>query len=228
MSAPTIAPPRAAVHCYGDSHVWAMTAARPHLPHVELHVVGVGGATALGLANPNSATNALNVFRASIVHVPRDQPLVLMLGEIDCGFLAWIRAAERGTTVEAELETSLTCQRRFLAELSADGRRRLHVVSVPLPSVADYTTWRGLANARCRVTATLPERTAVTRWFNARLRTAASDDGIGIVDVEHALLDPGTGLLAERFRHPDPDDHHYDRAAFGEVLAAGLRDAGLA
>lgn len=216
------------LHCLGDSHAYVFEHVRERkmLQTTELIVTRVGGATAFGLANPNSATNALSVFRAALEAVPTTEPALFLVGEVDAGFLVWLRSQQRGTSVEAELAESLDRYARFVDEVRHTGREVI-VATVPLPTVLDYSTWAGLANARREVRATLEERTAATRRYNEGLRRWAAARGVRLLDTEADLLDERTGLVRDVFRHPDPCNHHYETAAYASVVVPRLAELGF-
>ena len=129
------------------------------LPHTWLDLTEVGGATALGMVNPNSRTNALQSFREVIGRVPQGRSLLFMLGEVDCGFLIWHRAARLGSSSQ-QFEESLHNYFGFLNSLLSEGRRSLVVSIVPPPTILDGQTWGEVANARSAVAASLADRAA--------------------------------------------------------------------
>lgn len=219
---------RPRLHCFGDRHAYVPEHIRHRgmLAATELTVTRVGGATAFGLANPNSATNALVIFRRALAATPIGDPVLFLLGEVDAGFLVWLRAQQRGTSVEDELAASLRRYTSFLDAVVASGRVVI-VSTVPLPTVVDYTAWPGLANARRQVRASIRERTAATRRYNDGLRRWAASVGAEVLDTEADVRDPRTGLVHARFRHADPCNHHYDMAAFAPVVVRRLAELGF-
>ena len=78
--------------CFGDSHVSVFNYIDDQkvLKNTKIFVTMVPGATALGMVNPNSKTNALNIFYSNLVDIPKDSSLLFMLGEVDCGFVIGI------------------------------------------------------------------------------------------------------------------------------------------
>ena len=91
------------IHCLGDSHIevfWRMK-----LPRTHFRVVSVGGATALGIANPRSQTNALLIFRALLETLPAGSQVVVMLGEVDCACLLFL-FAQNGHDIDMLFERS--------------------------------------------------------------------------------------------------------------------------
>jgi hypothetical protein len=212
---------REVVTVLGDSHsrVFYSIRKRRLVPHTWFDIVDVAGATALGLANPNSKTNALQRFRGALRTVPCERKTLVMLGEVDCGFLIWHRSAAKGTSVDQEFELSQQHYQAFLAELLASGRDRLGVVSAILPTVDDYATWEGMSNQRKSVRAGLEERTALTLAYNAELKAWVADHGCAYLDLDGAVLDRGIGTVGDEFRNPDPLDHHLARGPLAELLA---------
>ncbi len=205
----------------GDSHaaVFDEIRRRRLLTGISLTVAAVPGATARGLANPNSSTDALARFEATLEAVPRSRRTLVMLGEVDCGFLCWYLAVQEHTTVDAQLQISWQRHRRYLEGLLAEGRRHLGVVSVVPPTVEDYTTWTGLANARRQVTASIEARAAATLAYNADLAVWAHDHGCPYLDLDPALVDPTTGIVRDEFRNPDPTEHHLNPGPLATLVA---------
>lgn len=87
-------------HIVGDSHLRGIRrAAERGLIKRGCVFTQVPGATAVGLRNPNSTTNALETFRAALL--PRRNVIpVIHLGEVDCGFVIWYRAEKYGESLE--------------------------------------------------------------------------------------------------------------------------------
>ena len=73
----------------------------------------------------NSNTNALVAVRRSALRtVPRDRRTLVMLGEVDCGFLIWHRAETKGASVERHARASPCSATRTSCPTSlASGRR---------------------------------------------------------------------------------------------------------
>jgi hypothetical protein len=219
---------RRILHCLGDSHVVVFNELVKHrrMRRTWLDSLMIRGATAFGMANPNSRTNAFAEFTGMIHRLPRSRPLLFMLGEVDCGFLIWYRARSADVPVEEQLELSVRNYLRFLDGLRAEGRT-LMVAAVPLPTIRDGQVFGEVANARKDVTASLAERTALTVRYNAALRSWCRASGCVFLDYEAEMLDPATGLIREDLRHPDPLNHHANPERFGELMARHLRDAGF-
>jgi len=198
------------INCIGDSHnnIFAYIQKCGNLPELYLRCTTVMGATVFGLANPNSKTNALPIFQREIRAISRRQAISLMLGEIDCGFLVFLRAKKKGGTLESEMEESIRRYRIFLNEVKRRGVCMVFVWSVPPPTIMDNRLLGDVPNMRKEVTASIHERTRVTSLYNERLRKIVSELGFQFMDMDPHLKDPRTGLVKNELLNPDPRDHH--------------------
>ena len=115
----------------GDSHAaifrhiyWVFV-----LKGAALRVVSVGGATASGVDNPNSTTQARWHFEDALSQQDFDAVLV-SLGEVDTGFVIWYRSQKRGISVKESLEQTIQTYCEFLLELKKSNQ--IAVVSIYL------------------------------------------------------------------------------------------------
>ncbi len=214
------------IHAYGDSHarVFAKIKNLDLLSRTLLTSCVIDGATALGMANPNSNTNAMPIFKHNLSKTSKGSNILFHLGEVDCGFLVWVRA-KNNSSVALEMDKSLNSYTKFMENYL--DTMRVHVSSVPFPSIRDYSSWGGLDNARREVSATIEERTGLTREYNNRLRDWANKVGAVFVDTEPLLIDETTGLLKDDFINLDPFDHHYDPEIYANIIVKALNQLGF-
>jgi hypothetical protein len=215
---------RAALIALGDSHVRVVAdaARRPEL-RAAVSLCSVDGATAQGLRNPNSVTDARSTFERRLRGARPWQSLVFQLGEVDCGFVIWYRAEKHGEPVAAQLARSLAAYRELLVRHLP--RHRTLVLSAPPPTIRDGQTWGSVANLRREVRASQRRRTDLTLEYNAMLAGTCAEIGARFVDVTTPTVDPRTALVREDFRHPDPTEHHLHPARYAEVVAGALSRA---
>jgi hypothetical protein len=183
----------------------------------------VRGATAQGLHNPNSKTDALQIFRDRCDAARSRQILVFMLGEVDCGFVIWYRAEKQGTSIESQVQRSLAGYRDLLDRQVGRGFRTL-VLSVPLPTIRDGQDWGEIANARREVKASQRDRTALTLEYNARLQPACEEIGAEFLDVTTPTLDPATGLVRGEYLNEVLTDHHLHYERHAKLVGAAIGD----
>jgi O-antigen/teichoic acid export membrane protein len=211
---------REIIECFGGSHV-AMFRGLNHQPWIKnrrFRTTAVRGATAYGIGNPNSRTNALQIFQQRLKSVPKNRLIVFMMGEVDVGFLIWLRA--KNNNLDA-----MTCMKeawqRYTAYLTTvrQTHPRLVLYSVPLPTIQDGNTHGDFANARREVTASQRERTAMTLEFNRLLKSWAMESaGIRYIDLDPYALDRETLLVRTSLLNKNAADHHYDTEAFHTLI----------
>lgn len=209
------------VLCLGDSHVKVMRHVR--VPGVWFLPLFVDGATASGIANPNSATRSVEIFNRRLQQAKPWQKVLLQLGEVDCGFVIWHRAQRHDITVSEQLEETLDSYTSFLDTLT--GRRFVQVIvlSAPAPTIVDDRDgWGAVANLRSAITATQRERTDLTVAFNDELRARCASRGVTFVDVTTQHIDPGTGLIAPQYVRESTDDHHLADEPYAALIGSAL------
>jgi hypothetical protein len=204
----------------GDSHakVFQETRLQRGWRHLYFDVVAVDGATVSGLANPNSETQALPIFMARS-RTSKARVAVVLLGEVDTGFVIWFRAEKYRAPIESMLAQAVKNYQDLLRTLG--GRFRLVCISAPLPTIADGQAIGIVANARRGINASQRQRTELTLEFNRQMRSWCSANGIDYVDLDPFSLGPD-GLVAPRLLNSDAADHHYERHAYAELLASQL------
>lgn len=217
-------------HFCGDSHLLPIEYAYDAgwFGDVDMVMTRVGGATAVGLRHPKSKTQALPKYRRALLPYQPGVIPVFQLGEVDCGFVIWHRAAKYGESIEEQLSAALTAYFEFLGEISAAGYGDLIVTGATLPTILDGVFDGEVAHLRRSVTATIAERTALTLDYNGRLEAGCAERGFKFFDLGKLIIDPATGIIADEFRHTNPLDHHLHPERAGRLWASEvLRVAGL-
>ena len=211
----------------GDSHVMTPFAGveaglfKPYACRVEQ----VGGATAVGLRHPFSQTQALPIFQERLTPLDPQVTPVFQLGEVDCGFVIWVRAQRHGESVLEQLDASLEAYQGFLLWARNFGYRDVVVSSATLPTIRDGQLEGEVSHLRHEVKASQRDRTDLTLEYNLRLGAFCAAAGFRFADLTPHLLDPSTQLLAERFRHPNPLDHHLNPDEAAPVWASVVLEA---
>lgn len=205
----------------GDSHAAVLSEWRP--PGWRFDVTSVGGATASGIRNPNSATEALPRFRARLERIRRFQPAMVVLGEVDCGYIIWKRATDGGPLLEQVLDDTIKRYTQFLAEVDGSSRAGVLVLSVPLPTLPDdASAWGEVARRRSDIAVPMHERTALTLRFNEMLQAACAAAGYRFVDSTTGQLDGYSGLIRNDLIRHGSGDHHLEDGPFKSLIAEAL------
>lgn len=210
----------------GDSHIRTMKwAFEQKLIPCPCEFIEVGGASSIGLRNPNSQTNAIEIFKQALLPFRPGITPIIHLGEVDCGFVIWWRAMHFAEPVEDQLAASVAAYFDFVDHLIEAGYTDVILTGATLPAIRDGQDWGDIANARRDVTASLADRTGLTMRYNEMVGAGAADRGVRFVDISGDLLDNQTQTIAEEHRHPDPTDHHLNPETAGAIWAARLNEA---
>lgn len=204
----------------GDSHtpVFNHLLFKEKFPDRFFNVQTVIGATASGLENPNSKTQAYPIFRETIKQTAAKQ-VIVMLGEVDTGFVIWYRAQKYRESVAAMMDKAIASYSGFLAELKM--RFDVVCISTPLPTIQDGNDWGDIANARREVTTSQLERTALTLEFNRTMQEFCMRNGIRYVMLDDVSLGEN-GIVKAELLNSDPSNHHYDQDRYACLLVEGL------
>lgn len=205
----------------GDSHaaVFSDVGFRAQFPLHSFDVVSIGGATASGLENPNSKTQSTPKFLDALKN-SRARTVVVLLGEVDTGFVIWYRAEKYRAAVSQMLLNALRSYQDFLTALK--GGHRVICLSAPLPTIPDGQEWGEVANARKDVRASQMERTALTIRFNEGMRKFCAENGIEYLDFDGQSIGED-GLVDKRLLNSNPLDHHYEPRAYMDMMVPKLR-----
>lgn len=223
------------IHCIGDSHTKAFEYATINYrwKKTRFKLLIVPGATALGLVNPNSKTDAFALYRNYIKTVPKHNTLLFCLGEVDCGFVIWYRAKKYKQSINEQFHQSLSNYKTFIDEIEKQGYKSIIILSTPLPTIIDGQEWGDIAKLRKEqlnrkdITASLKERTELTVQYNKELNIFCEMKGYSFLNIEADTLDRNTGVVKKTYRNSDPLDHHLDHNQISFLLIKQLRAIGF-
>ena len=180
----------------------------------------VDGATVSGLENPNSKTQAYDRFGKALA-TSRHSRVIVLLGEVDTGFVIWYRARKYHSDVSKMLDQAIENYTKFLSETSEKAERVI-VISTPLPTIKDGNTWGLVANLRKEVKATQEERTQLTLEFNRRVQAHCKARNLVFIDLDSLSLNEN-GFVRDELTNRNPLDHHYNQSRYAKILCTTLR-----
>lgn len=85
-------------------------------PRTEFKVVYVPGATASGINNVNSLSQAYNIFRSALEQ-ERYDGIIVTLGEVDLAYTIWKRAHTHQASVESIVDDVVAKYQAFILSL---------------------------------------------------------------------------------------------------------------
>lgn len=210
--------------CLGDSHIGVFNYIKKNglLRDCNVDITLVGAATAQGLVNPNSKTDALNILRKQIDLADRHQIIILQMGEVDCGFVIWYYAEKYAVSMDEQLDRSLNNYFSFIKETREKGFQNIIVLSAPLPTIPDGQDWGEVPNLRREIKASQRQRTQLTIKYNERLSILCKKSDIRFIDTTLSLLDENTGVINTIFQNNDRLNHHLDDKAYAQLICGLL------
>lgn len=212
--------------CLGDSHtlIFDYIETKKLLPHYRFIIHSVGGATAQGLVNPHSKTDALKRFRNILLKLNKKNYLFFLLGEVDCGFVIWYRSQKYNISVASQLEQSIKNYMAFLEEVKTMGFNKIYVLSVPLPTIVDNQDWGEIANLRKEVQVSQKERTKFTLNYNDKLKEECIARNINFIDITSEQLDENTDLIKPEFVRKNKLNHHLKDAEYSSLIVKKIQE----
>ena len=196
----------------GDSHTGVFKHInKKRLMHdVEFNVVTVHGATAQGANNPNSKTNALAKFKEKLASEKKHDGVMVMLGEVDCGFVIWYRKEKYNTSIEEQLDNSVTKLFEFIDNevRTKYDAEQITVIGVNLPTLFDHVIPGAKLRREFYGLGTLKERTQLTLMYNDSLKNECIKRRYNYTDIVKETMDPTSQVVDKQYLRPNERDHH--------------------
>ena len=177
----------------------------------DMEIVWVSGATTQGLVNPNSKTNSLNIFEKALREYGLTKDIcLLMLGEVDCGYLIWYRKEYHQESIEFQIDRSLKNYFDFLNEkvLKYFSNRKIIICGVIPPTILDNTDKRFLSGARSKVKADIFQRTALTKTYNKKLLEFAESNDFHFINIFDDVINKNSNIVDSYFLNENKFNHH--------------------
>lgn len=195
--------------CLGDSHTRVFNYCNRMQKKIAFDVCFIGGASAQGIVNRKSKTNALNIFEKKIKETNADK-ILIMLGEVDCGFVIWVRAKKKKITVDEQMNISVKNLFTFIDSIIKTTRfheKDIIVCRSVLPTIRDSTNPKFLQGARSEVNVSQLERTRKTIEYNNFLKRESKKRGYIYIDIVNNTIGKN-GVVRDKFLNSDCYDHH--------------------
>lgn len=196
----------------GDSHIKVFRYANFKQNKYNFIIGEVPGATAQGMTNPNSQTNALKIFTNWINNNQKFDKVIIMLGEVDCGFLIWIRSKKYNISVEEQIKLSSNNLYKFIYNilLKKYNNKDIIILGSVLPTILDNTNKKFLNGLRSEVDISIKKRTETTLEYNLKLKKISKIIGCHYIDITEYIYDNDTKIINKKYLNSNPYDHHLD------------------
>jgi len=198
----------------GDSHCDVFNYCNTKQQKINFEVTIVGGATAQGSVNPNSNTNALNLFKEKLnnINYKDYRYIIINLGEVDCGYLIWYRKNKYDISIEEQIKITTDNLFNFIYSeiLPYFESSKIIINGSILPTIKDNTDKKYMSGARSEVNESQINRTLLTLQYNDILKKRSSENGYNYIDITQYILDSETKIVDTKFLNKDIYDHHLD------------------
>ena len=211
--------------CCGDSHTRIFEYCNRKQNDFNFDVCVVSGATAQGAVNPNSKTNALNIFKQKIETADFEKVLI-MLGEVDCGFLVWVRSKKYNINVDDQIKMSVNNLFKFLMGVISTqmlSNKDIIICGSILPTIKDSTDKNVLCGARSEVNVSQLERTKKTKQYNDLLKEKCQTHGYIYIEITDQI-EGINGLVKNELLNPNIADHHLNNEKTYKIWLSKLRN----
>jgi surface carbohydrate biosynthesis protein len=153
--------------------------------HLECHELA--GATAFGLCNPSSQSNALNVTRQLARRMASVDRIVVQFGEIDCRRAAWKAAEVSGRPIEVTIAESVAHLESYIKDEVLPHQKKVLILGAKPQIIGDDDFYKNSLEDERTVFKPLAEREKITVSFNAQLRKVAERLRVDYADIDHVL-----------------------------------------
>ena len=210
--------------CCGDSHIDVFNYCNHKQNIFTFDVCKVNGATAQGTINPNSKTDALKIFEKKINSTCADK-ILIMLGEVDCGFIIWVRSKKNNISVDEQLNISVNNLFKFVHNIITTKKytnKDIIICGSILPTIKDCTNRIYLDGARSEVNVSQHERTKKTIEYNNLLKLNCDKYGFNYIEIVNDIIGED-GIIKDEFLNSNLFDHHLNNEKTYEIWLSKLK-----
>jgi len=195
----------------GESHAHLFDHMNTRQDEYNFTTCVAGGASARGVIGKDSETQSYNKYNAKLECNSSYDKIIIMLGEVDCAYLAWICSYRYNTHVDVELEKSYTNLFRFIDEIVVGKFKfspdKIMVAGSPLTPIKDGIDRTQLYAERPNVRASQELINTKTMMYNNQLKSMCEKRGFAYFDITKYIIGEKNSVK-EEYTHPSPYDIH--------------------
>ena len=197
----------------GDSHTWVFRYANKKQSIYNFDMCTSPGSSAQGALNNHSKTNAYKIFMNRIKNTKKVDKILIMLGEVDCGFLIYVRSKRYNISINEQIDSCVNnlfgMVKSILGTYREYKNTDIIIAGSVLPSIVDNTDKRFLHGSRKEVDVSQLERTKKTLEYNNKLKKKCIENGYHYIDITNDVIGKD-GLISREYVNRNPYDHHLD------------------
>lgn len=195
----------------GDSHtrVFQHINKKRLMPDIKFDCLTINGVTAQGICNPNSKTNANTDFKKKLSEKKHDE-VMIMVGEVDCGFTMWYRKDKYNTSIKEQLDNAVSKLFEFIDNeiRTKYDAKQITVIGANLPTLFDHITPQQKVRREFNGHGTLKERTKLTLMYNDSLKNESIKRRYKYIDIVKETMNQATQVVDKQYLRPNERDHH--------------------
>ena len=195
----------------GDSHtrVFKYINNKRLMSDVKFDILTINGVSSQGICNPNSKTNANTMFKKKLSEKKHDGVMV-MLGEVDCGFTMWYRKDKYNTPIKEQLNHAVSKLFEFIDNeiRTKYDAEQITVIGANLPTLFDNVIPMQKDRRDFKGHGTLKERTKLTLMYNLSLKNESIKRRYKYMDIVNETMDPMTQVIDKQYLRQNERDHH--------------------
>ena len=149
-----------------------------------------------------------------------------MLGEVDCGFIIWVRSKKYNIDVDDQINISIKNLFTFVDNIIATKKytnRDIIICGSVLPTIKDNLDKKFLNGARNEVEISQLERTKKTIEYNNLLKVNCHKYGYNYIEIVNDILGKD-GVINDEFLNSNPNDHHLDNKKTSKLWLDKLKN----
>jgi len=208
----------------GDSHirVFEHSIFSYLMPQYNYKICYVPGATAYGIWNLQSQTNAYKKFMEALETYNYEE-IIVTLGEVDISYTLWYLSAKTEKPLEMLLELSIQRYKTFLHTLVSYAP--IKVLSTSFPTVNNVKECDdSISGVRKSVCISQKERTQLALKFNDKIKAFVENQSdMQYFDFNSMALDTKTGTVKHwLLNKKNICDHHYKRLIYALMIVSKI------
>ena len=196
----------------GDSHSGIFQYCNNFQEKYNFIGAGCAGASARGVLNPNSVSNSYNLFNERLKN-NKAEKVIVMMGEIDCSYLAWVSSYKYNTHVREQIKKSVKNLFEFIKTevMKKHGYKNTQIIVVGshLAAIGNDVNKKRLHSLRPDVKATQEEVTVEILSYNRQLKNLCLQNGYTYFDITDRTMGDN-GIINQDYVRENKYDHHLE------------------
>jgi hypothetical protein len=136
--------------------------------------------------------------------------VMIMVGEVDCGFTMWYRKDKYNTSIKEQLDNAVSKLFEFIDNeiRTKYDAEQITIIGANLPTLFDHVIPMQKVRREFKRHRTLKERTQLTLMYNDNLKNESIKRRYKYIDIVKETMDSTTQVVDRQYLRPNERDHH--------------------